>query len=105
MTKKNLASTETSTATMTLSVAPAQVWRGDNALAESGDRLADLGKRPLVVGGNQTLELIKSLLNPVCQKQRLTPHWQTYQPDCSENSLNMLLHTAKEHQADLHLQA
>ena len=101
MIKKNLASTETSTATPTLSVAPAQVWRGDNALAESGDRLADLGKRPLVVGGNQTLELIKPLLNPVCQKRQLTPHWQTYQPDCSENSLNVLLHTVKEHQADL----
>jgi glycerol dehydrogenase len=101
MTKKNLASTETSTATLTLSVAPAQVWRGDNALAESGDRLADLGKRPLVVGGNQTLELIKPLLNPVCKKQQLTPHWQTYQPDCSENSLNVLLNTVKEHQADL----
>jgi len=101
MIKKNLASTETSTATLTLSVAPAQVWRGDNALAESGDRLAALGKRPLVVGGNQTLELIKPLLNPVCKKQQLTPHWQTYQPDCSENSLNVLLNTVKEHQADL----
>lgn len=101
MIKKNLASTETSTATLTLSVAPAQVWRGDNALAESGDRLADLGKRPLVVGGNQTLELIKPLLNPVCKKQQLTPHWQTYQPDCSENSLNVLLNTVKEHRADL----
>jgi glycerol dehydrogenase len=53
------------TSLLSLSVAPAQVLRGNQALEQSGDAIARLGKRPLVVGGDRTLAALTSKLKPV----------------------------------------
>lgn len=63
-------------AVLPLLIAPAQVIRGDNALEESTGKLGDLGKRPLVVGGDRNLAFLSSPL------KNLTPSYHSYAPDC-----------------------
>lgn len=86
---------------MPLLVAPAQVLRGENSLIAATDAIARLGKRPLVVGGNQTLAVVKPHLQPLIKRHKLNVFQAAYSPDCSETSLASLQETAREHQADL----
>ncbi|PZV26951.1 MAG: oxidoreductase [Snowella sp.] len=81
-----------------LSIAPTQVLRG--SLASSGNAIASFGKRPLVIGGKQTLAVVKSPLARVFQSQELTAEEECYTPDCSENSLAKLQTAVQQHQAD-----
>ena len=81
-----------------LSIAPTQVLRG--SLAASGNAIASFGKRPLVIGGKETLAVVKSPLEKVFQSQELTPQEECYTPDCSENSLAHLQTAVQQHQAD-----
>lgn len=89
------------TSLLSLSVAPAQVLRGNQALEQSGDAIARLGKRPLVVGGDRTLASLTSKLKPVLEQQQLSYSSASYTPDCSEASLSALKEAAASHQADL----
>ena len=89
------------TSLLSLSVAPAQVLRGNQALEQSGDAIARLGKRPLVVGGDRTLASLISKLKPVLEQQQLSYSSASYSPDCSEASLSALKEAAASHQADL----
>lgn len=91
-------SASTTTGLFTLSVAPAQVVRGNLAI-ESID-LARIGKRPLVVGGDRTLAVVQSRLEPAIASQQLSAAWASYSPDCSEESLAMLRSQIAQHQAD-----
>ncbi len=90
-----------STSLLSLTVAPAQVLRGSQALELSGEAIARLGHRPLVVGGNQTLATVASQLQPVLEQQQLTYSTTSYSPDCSEASLATLREAVSAHQADL----
>ena len=81
-----------------LSIAPTQVLRG--SLASSANAIAAFGKRPLVIGGKQTLAVVKSPLERFFQSQELTVEEECYTPDCSENSLAKLQTTVQQHQAD-----
>ncbi len=90
-----------STSLLSLTVAPAQVLRGSQALELSGEAIARLGHRPLVVGGNQTLATVASQLQPVLEQQQLTYSTTSYSPDCSEASLARLREAVSAHQADL----
>lgn len=83
-----------------LLVAPSQVLRGENALSDAADAIARLGKRPLVVGGNQTLEVVNPRLQPIFKRHKLSASEASYSPDCSETSLAALKETVKTHQAD-----
>ena len=79
-------------------IAPAQVIRGNGVLAGSGDRLARLGARPLVVGGDRTLNVAMPFLaEPLAA---LAVDTASYQKDCSETSLASLHQAADGHQAD-----
>lgn len=83
-----------------LAIAPAKVIRGSKALTQARVALAQLGSRPLVVGGDHTLVVTQ-------------PHWQlameqqmqvaqaSYGGDCSEAGLAALRQAVTEHQADL----
>jgi glycerol dehydrogenase len=88
-------------APLTLMVAPAQVVRGGQAIAQAGEAIARLGQRPLIVGGTQTLAVIQPVLQPVLQQQSLVATAASYSPDCSESSLTRLRHAVTDHQADL----
>lgn len=91
---------QASTSLLSLTVAPAQVLRGSQALELSGKAIARLGHRPLVVGGNSTLAALASKLQPVLEQQQLSYAQCSYTPDCSEASLASLKKAAASHQAD-----
>jgi glycerol dehydrogenase len=84
-----------------LLVAPTQVLRGEGCLGRSGEAIASLGKRPLILGGDRTLALVREQLNSVFKKYKLDASEGVYHPDCSESSLASLKAAVKEHQADL----
>ena len=84
-----------------LLVAPAQVLKGEQVLAEAGEAIARLGTRPLVVGGDLTLPLIQPQLEPLWQAYQLTASCANYSPDCSENSLELLRKEVKSQESDL----
>ena len=84
----------------TLTIAPAQVVRGDGILASQGATIAALGQRPLVVGGTHSLPRIQPLLTALEQAQ-LAVQSATYGRDCSEATLARLQGIAQTHQADV----
>ncbi|HLO50393.1 MAG TPA: iron-containing alcohol dehydrogenase family protein [Kamptonema sp.] len=88
--------TKTETSLYSLTIAPARVIRGKNAIAQSIDAIAQLGNRPLIVGGKNSLAAIQ----PYLENQKLEVAQATYGEDCSENSLKTLHEAAIAHKAD-----
>ncbi|MEL6440964.1 MAG: iron-containing alcohol dehydrogenase family protein [Cyanobacteria bacterium J06621_8] len=84
-----------------LAIAPARVLRGENCLVNSGQEIAKLGIRPLVVGGVQSFKTVEAALNKLAVKHQLSCKTGNYSPDCSESSLKRLKTAIEEHQADL----
>ncbi|MEM8829795.1 MAG: iron-containing alcohol dehydrogenase family protein [Cyanobacteria bacterium P01_G01_bin.19] len=84
-----------------LAIAPARVLRGEHCLRDSGKEIAKLGTRPLVVGGNKTLEAVSQDLKPMLAREKLTAKFANYSPDCAESSLLRLKEISQSHQADL----
>ncbi|MGL5942299.1 MAG: iron-containing alcohol dehydrogenase family protein [Waterburya sp.] len=99
--KATITSKKSVTSYTPLAIAPARVLRGENCLANSGKEIAQLGTRPLVVGGNQTIEVIKPRLETVLTTVKLTSQFASYSPDCAESSLIRLKNQVQEHSADL----
>ncbi|WP_341730531.1 iron-containing alcohol dehydrogenase family protein [Microcoleus sp. EPA2] len=100
-------STKTDTSLLSLTIAPACVLRGQNALARSREAIARLGKRPLIVGGSNSLATAKPFLQPILQgagaRTGATPLQFAeiaYGTDCSEMSLANLREAAATHEAD-----
>lgn len=93
-------SNQTKTSVVSLFVAPGRVLRAEQCLAQSGEAIALLGKRPLIVGGDRTLEIVQPYLQPVLQRQQLTGSQSSYSPDCAESSLARLREAVERHQAD-----
>lgn len=84
-----------------LAISPGQVHRGSGILAAAGDAIAQLGTRPLVIGGDHSLPLVEATLSAIANEQSLTVAQAIYQPDCSESSLATLRQAAEQHQADV----
>ncbi|BAZ45949.1 glycerol dehydrogenase [Chondrocystis sp. NIES-4102] len=99
--KATTTNTKLATSYTPLVIAPRRVLRGENCLSESRQEIALLGIRPLVVGGNKTLEVIKPTLEPVLTTDIFTSQFAQYSPDCAESSLLRLQQQVKEHTADL----
>lgn len=85
----------------TLTIAPAQVVRGAGILRQAGKIIARLGQRPLMVGGDRTLDVVRPLLAPTLEQAALPAAQASYTPDCSETSLALLKQAAIDHQADV----
>ena len=100
MTHTQSTKTATATAILSLTIAPACVLRGQNALAQAPDAIAHLGKRPLIVGGSNSLAAAKPFLQPILQQQQLEPAETAYGNDCSESALERLREAAAAHKAD-----
>lgn len=83
----------------TLMVAPAQVVRGSGILAESGPLIARLGRRPLLVGGDRTLQTAAPFL--VGMLKELDSAQASYRTDCCETALAQLRRAATTHGADV----
>ncbi|GAB4437619.1 MAG: iron-containing alcohol dehydrogenase family protein [Cyanobacteria bacterium J069] len=82
-------------------IAPAQVMRGQGAIAQAAEAIARLGQRPLVIGGDRTLKAVRTQLQPVLQQQAMAAVEASYGADCSEASLAALREAIAQHQADL----
>jgi glycerol dehydrogenase-like iron-containing ADH family enzyme len=94
-------STQTSDPLSFLSVAPARVIRGSQVLLHAADEIARLGKRPLVIAGENTFTNTKSQLQPLLKSNILETAKAFYSQDCSEASLETLRQAAQEHNADV----
>ncbi|WP_030005863.1 iron-containing alcohol dehydrogenase family protein [Picosynechococcus sp. NKBG042902] len=97
---KKPAATQTQTVPMQVLIAPAQVLKGNNALAQAGAAIARWGKRPFVVGGQQSLEKLADPLQTLAEQEKLDLASGSYSPDCSETSLKELNKKFKAHKAD-----
>lgn len=88
-----------------LAVAPAQVIRGAGILAQTGKLMARLGQRPLVVGGERTLEVVQASLQAIAQHTLVQPSLTVaqafYGTDCSKAGLAALHEQVVTHQADV----
>jgi glycerol dehydrogenase-like iron-containing ADH family enzyme len=84
-----------------LSIAPSQVLRGSGILSRSGEAIARWGCRPLVVGGDRSLELTQPLFSPLAKQYSLELENASYRSDCSEKALELLRERVEKHQADL----
>lgn len=88
------------TEVFSLQIAPARIVKGDNCLKNAGGEIAQLGKRPMVVGGDNTLRVIDGYLAPIFEEYGLTAGSGSYAPDCCEVSLTRLEGLVKSHEAD-----
>ncbi|MEG4441877.1 iron-containing alcohol dehydrogenase family protein [Microcoleus sp. AT9_B5] len=100
MTQTQSTKTATATAIHALTIAPACVLRGRSAIAQAGDAIARFGKRPLIVGGSNSLAAAQPYLQPILEQQQLKSAETAYGKDCSETSLETLREAAQTHQAD-----
>ena len=91
----------TSSQVTTLQVSPGQIMRGKGAITEAGAIIAQLGKRPLMIGGDRALKLIEPLLKPIEQEYHLTIATAFHYPDSCEESQQNLQNRVADHQADL----
>ncbi|MDA0865898.1 MAG: iron-containing alcohol dehydrogenase family protein [Cyanobacteria bacterium] len=73
--------------------------RGAGLLADLGPVLARFGRRPLLVGGDQTLALAASWLSPALQGLDATQ--ASYETDCSEAAILRIQAAIHDHQADV----
>jgi glycerol dehydrogenase-like iron-containing ADH family enzyme len=89
----------THSAVISLMVAPARVVRGRQALDEAIEYIIALGQRPLVVGGEHSLELDR--LDILLARPELEIDRVNYAPDCCESSLDRLQQVVATHRADL----
>ena len=86
-------------AAISLMVAPARVVRGRQAISDAIEHILWLGKRPLLVGGERSLELKQ--LHVLFDRPELEIERANYAPDCCESSLDRLNQAVSKHQADL----
>ena len=86
---------------ISLKIAPAQVIRGSGALQQVGSTIAQLGSRPLLIGGDHTLQIIQPRLESALTGENCTIAQASYGADCSESALQFLGRAVAEHQADL----
>jgi glycerol dehydrogenase len=100
MTQTQTTKTATAPAIYSLTIAPACVLRGQNALAQATDAIARFGKRPLIIGGSNSLATVQPYLQPILEQQQLQSTQAAYGKDCSETSLEILRAAVTAHQAD-----
>ncbi len=100
MTQTQSTKTATPTAIYSLTIAPACVLRGHNALSQAGNAIARFGKRPLIVGGSNSLAATQPYLQPILEQQHLESAQTAYGKDCSETSLETLRAAVQTHKAD-----
>ncbi|MEL6319185.1 MAG: iron-containing alcohol dehydrogenase family protein [Cyanobacteria bacterium J06626_14] len=92
--------TSPSSTITTLSLSPARVVRGRSVVGTVARTIADLGDRPLVIGGDRTLLAAAPFLAPLWNAG-LEHAEASYGRDCSEEGLANLKQAVSDHQANL----
>ncbi|MFM7405759.1 MAG: iron-containing alcohol dehydrogenase family protein [Cuspidothrix sp.] len=82
-------------------ISPAKVIRGAGVLSTVASEVIKLGTRPLIIAGNQTVNLTQKSLQPLFQSSEIDPISVSYGADCCEASLKALGKQAREHRADV----
>ena len=82
-------------------ISPGKVIRGAGVLSTVAVEVANLGTRPLIIAGNQTINISQKSLQPLFQSPEIDPICVSYGADCCEASLKALGQQAREHQADV----
>ncbi len=82
-------------------ISPGKVIRGAGVLLTVGGEVANLGTRPLIIAGNQTINMSQRSLQQLFQSPEIDPICVSYGADCCEASLKALGKQAREHQADV----
>ncbi|MGB3494749.1 MAG: iron-containing alcohol dehydrogenase family protein [Elainellaceae cyanobacterium] len=82
-----------------MALSPSRVIRGQEALTQSAETIAQLGDRPLLIGGDRTLKVAMPYFNPLWN-HGLKQAQVAYGMDCSENSLESLRAAVAHHKAD-----
>ncbi|MEB3292950.1 MAG: iron-containing alcohol dehydrogenase family protein [Synechococcales bacterium] len=86
---------------ITATIAPAQVIRGTGLLEQAAPLIASLGLRPLLVGGDRTLQVTIPRLKTGFQALEVPWAAVAYGADCSEAALSELRSAVQTHQADV----
>jgi glycerol dehydrogenase len=82
-------------------ISPGKVIRGAGVLSTVAVEVANLGTRPLIIAGNQTINISQKSLQPLFQSPEIDPICVSYGADCCEASLKALGQQAREHRADV----
>ncbi len=85
----------------TLAIAPARVIRGCGILAAVPTQVAQIGTRPLLIGGDQSLPLMQMEFVPGLVAAGLQVAQGSYGADCTEAANQTLKQAAVQHEADL----
>jgi glycerol dehydrogenase-like iron-containing ADH family enzyme len=89
------------TSLLPLTIAPASVLRGDNVISQVGELISRLGKKPLIIGGKNSLAVVKPLLQPTLEKYDLQYIEADYGNNCSEINLERIHTSVRDCHADL----
>ncbi|MFM7363412.1 MAG: iron-containing alcohol dehydrogenase family protein [Cuspidothrix sp.] len=82
-------------------ISPGKVIRGAGVLSTVVSEVVKLGTRPLIIAGNQTINITQKSLQPLFQSSEIDPICVSYGADCCEASLKALGKQAREHQTDV----
>ena len=93
-------SSQTTSLLPPLTIAPARVIRGGGAISSAASEIARLGKRPLIVGGERTLEVARDRLLPALDAQQLQVTLASYGTDCDEAGLAAMQQAVSDGEAD-----
>ncbi|MBE9223521.1 iron-containing alcohol dehydrogenase family protein [Cyanobacterium stanieri LEGE 03274] len=97
---KSVVSQGTKKEIFSLQIAPGRILKGEDCLKNAGAEIARWGKRPMVVGGDNTLKMVDGYLEGFFKEYGLKPCYDSYAPDCCETSLARLEKGLKSHGAD-----
>jgi glycerol dehydrogenase len=95
------ASTITPLTLPALTIAPAQVIRGVGILTQAGSAIQHLGVRPLLIGGEQALAVLRSTLAPCFEQLGLEWLAAPLGSECCEPNLDRVRQAVQKHRADV----
>ena len=84
-----------------IAIAPAEVMRGKGLLQAAGPAISRYGQRPLLVGTQRSLQMVRPSLSVALRERGLSQKEAISDKACSEASLARLSQALVEHQADL----
>lgn len=98
MSQSSSLSVPSSLADASQAIAPQRIIRAEHSLSHLGSLIQPYGQRPLVVGGEQSLAILRPYLSAISTLEVVNA---TYGRDCSEASLQTLGQTVTDHHADV----
>jgi glycerol dehydrogenase-like iron-containing ADH family enzyme len=83
-----------------LAIAPTEVIKGERILTQLGEKFASFGSRPVVIGGDRSLNTVQPSLEKIFEQYQLINKTCTPIQECSETILECLKTEVKTHEGD-----